>query len=500
MVHSGDVLEPSPAGMDPKAVRVTSQLALAVYAESLAERGHVTVIGDSSIGLGSLLVRLGARAVEVWDPDIERARGAAEHAARGVTVRPLSRDQPEVRDVDLVVVPDLGCFPDPADLLARVRRMVGGEGAAIVAAANRDGTANEGSPAFDYYELFDLVAREFDCARMIAQLPFYGVTLAELGDEDHSPAVSVDTQLAEMDRPPEVFIVLASQRDVRLDAYSIIELPPPPAPLRALVDNSDAGRRLQDLEALNGDLRARAAEGDRLAEAVAVLEKGLHERSEAVVELEAVLADRTRQVTQLSLELQQMRATAQAERSSAEAIEEIARRADRAEKRTVLLEMELQHTDARVDEHVRLEEALRERAAAVRLLEGELARRDQMIRELAGALEDTVAGGSSPAEENVDARDEENARLRGRLDALALELARREGEAQATVWKVAELERGLALGTTGTQQGGPGFGGQLSAALDEVDALRRALLQEHEARVRAESAGGPAAQSDDNSR
>jgi hypothetical protein len=40
----------------------------------------------------------------------------------------------------------------------------------------------------------------------------------------------------------------------------------------------------------------------------------------------------------------------------------------------------------------------------------------------------------------------------------------------------------------------------LSAALDEVDALRRALLQEHEARVRAESAGRPSAQGDDNSR
>jgi hypothetical protein len=423
-------------------------------------------------------------------------------------VRSLSRDQPEVRDVDLVVVPDLGCFAEPTDLLARMRRMVGSEGAAIVAAANRDGTANEGSSAFDYYELFDLVAREFDCVRMIAQLPFYGVTLAELGDEDHSPAVSVDTQLAETGRPPEVFIVLASQRDVRLDAYSIIELPPPPAALAALVHNSDAehasleeaGRRLRDLAALNSDLRVRAAEADRLAEAAAVFEKGLLDRSEAVAALEAVLADRTRQVAQLSLELEQVRATAEFERSSADEIEEITRRADAAEKRAVLLEMELQHADAHADEHVRLEEALRERASAVRLLDGELARRDQMIRELAGALEDAAAGGPPPAEENVDARDEENTRLRGRLDALALELARREGEAQATVWKVAELERGLAQGTTGTQHGGPGFGDQLSAALDEVDALRRALLQEHEARVRAESAGRPSAQGDDNSR
>jgi hypothetical protein len=142
---------------------------------------------------------------------------------------------------------------------------------------------------------------------------------------------------------------------------------------------------------------------------------------------------------------------------------------------------------------------LRERARAVRLLEGELARRDQMIRELASALEDAVATEQPPPDDAVDARDEENTRLRGRLDALALGLARREGEAQASVWRIAELERGLAHGVTATE-GGAGSGAQLSAALDEADALRRALVQEHEARVRAEAAGGASVASDDISR
>jgi hypothetical protein len=41
---------------------------------------------------------------------------------------------------------------------------------------------------------------------------------------------------------------------------------------------------------------------------------------------------------------------------------------------------------------------------------------------------------------------------------------------------------------------------QLSAALDEVEALRRALVQEHEARVRAEALGASGAVQEDNSR
>jgi|HubBroStandDraft_6_1064221.scaffolds.fasta_scaffold221231_2 hypothetical protein len=464
--------------MDPKAARVSSHLALAVYAESLAERGHVTVIGDSSLGLGPLLVRLGARAVEVWDPDGPRARSEAELAPSGVTVRWLSKVHAEATNVDLVVIPDLGCFSEPTEILARVRRMVGDEGAALVVAANRDVAANEGSRAFDYYELFDLVAKEFDCVRMIAQLPFHGVTLAELGEEDQSPTVNVDTQLADTTRSAEAFIALASQRDVRLDAYSIVELPAHPAPPASDTVSAGAREALEEaelrsraLETQNAELTARAADRDRLAEAVAALERVLLERSEAAEQLAVVLDDRTRKLAQV-------------------------------ERRTVVLEQELHRTDAQPDEHIRFEEALRERARAVQQLEAELARRDQMVRELAGALEEAAVAEHPVPEVACDEPDpdaEENARLRERLDSLALDLARREGEAHASAWKVAELERRLAQGTP-MMGNGPGPVAQLSAALDEVEALRRALVQEHEARVRAEALGASGAVQEDNSR
>jgi hypothetical protein len=198
--------------------------------------------------------------------------------------------------------------------------------------------------------------------------------------------------------------------------------------------------------------------------------------------------------------MDELRATvAEAGSLSASAVnEEVARRVE-AERRVAALEQELQRVDAQPEEHVRFEEALRERARAVRLLEAELSRRDQMVRELAGALEEAAASVPPSSDRGGDGADEENARLRERLDALALDIARREGEAHASAWKVTELERRLALGTP-TTENGPGPVTELSAALDEVDALRRALVQEHEARVRAEALGAPSTAQEDNSR
>jgi hypothetical protein len=83
----------------------------------------------------------------------------------------------------------------------------------------------------------------------------------------------------------------------------------------------------------------------------------------------------------------------------------------------------------------------------------------------------------------VAALTDDNARLQRKLDGLALDLARREADSQATAWKVAELERRLASSPSSSGRAAPAS----SDVLDQLDALRRALTQEHEARVRAES-------------
>jgi SAM-dependent methyltransferase len=463
--------------MDPSAVRVSPEHALAIYAEALVARGVVAVIGDASARMGDLLLRLGARAVHVWDPDVARALAQADLAPRGVTVRPLAREDLGRRDFDLALVPDLGLFDDPESLLSEVRRMVGEDGVALVAAANGEVAPRTEARAFDYYELFDLVAREFDYVRMIAELPFRGVALAELSDdEDPASGVSVDTQLGD-DGAPAMFVALASQRDVRLDPYAIVQLPS--------VASQETAEAAVIAEVAEGEVAARI-EAEEAREALA---RALNEHGAAVADLQGTLEERTRQVGVLSAQLKETNAAAQAGRlAAAEELDELIARVDRAERRSVALETELAQADAHSPDHARLEEVLRERAQVVRGLEDELKRRDRLVRDLAGALEEAT-GAPVPAAPLRDREADEAVRLRARLDALALDLARREGEAQASAWTIAELERRLAMAerAVAPPPGDSGAGEKLAAALDELDALRRALVQENEARRRAES-------------
>jgi hypothetical protein len=476
--------------------------ALAVYAESLAADRRVAVLGDSSVGLGERLLDLGARAVLLWDPDAERAAREAERAPYGVTVRALPADDAPVADprpgsVDLVMVTDLALFQDPQGLLSLVRRVVGDRGVALVAAANRD-VAPADERAFDYYELFDLVAAEFEEVRMVAQLPFVGVALAELGRDEEAPSVSVDTQLAESGRAPEAFVAVASWGGASLDPYVIVELPAAPPAREEAMDDEDnpalLARAQLEAQALQGQLeamRARLAQvEDASAAAVTAQAEQLGARAARMAELEQALADRAAQLAELSVEVEEMRSASEAGQVAAAQVEELALRADRAERTLSTLQPELARVgEAHAAEHVRFEEALKDRAHAIRGLEAELARRERMVRELVDALEES-AGRAAPAATD-DAMAQENLQLRQKLDALALQLAHRDGEAQAAAWTIAELERRAAQASARapapTLPPAGDLNHQLAAALDELDALRQAVAQEHAQRLRAES-------------
>ena len=118
--------------MTPNFVR-----ALAVLAEALIDGRRVLVVADSSLGLHTTLAELGARLVHVYDPDAERAMAQPPPTERGHVLRGLPEGDFEVRDgaFDLAFVPDLTITPDPAALLARLRRVVGNEGASASASA-----------------------------------------------------------------------------------------------------------------------------------------------------------------------------------------------------------------------------------------------------------------------------------------------------------------------------------------------------------------------------
>ena len=281
--------------------------ALCVYAEPLAARRRVVVVGDSSLGLDARLVDLGARTVHVYDPDAARAYANGQNAPRGVVVRELPAGEFDVREgaFDLAIVPDLGAIEDRASLILRVRRLVGPDGAAVIAAKSAANAmaASLGS-ALDYYEMYDLVALQFASVRMIGQVPFRGVALAELGESDEEPAVSVDTQLIEESDAPEVYVALAAQRDVRLEPYAIVQLPqdlrltaePPPsirvgpseADLAAALLRADvAEAHIEEQRTLVTRLAAEAERASRQGE----LEASLHDRTNKLKEAETRAGD-----------------------------------------------------------------------------------------------------------------------------------------------------------------------------------------------------------------
>ena len=484
----------------PPSTPVHPQQALAVYAEPLAAGRRVVVFADAAGGLAERLEELGADTVVLLTPgdDLEELRAAR---------------------FDLAIVPDLALFDDPAALLVCVRRVLGDTGAALIAAPNRDAAEAPDTGALDYYALFDLVAREFADVRMIAQLPFHGVALAEVGDEDESPAVSVDTQLADSDRAPEAFVALASQRGTSLDPYAIVELPAPTAPVldageldeaRARLDATSM--RLDETRAQLDGTRAELEDSRRQLEEERLRVQGLmalRAQAARAIELEHELGERARQLADLSSEVEEMRSAAEVGRIAAAQVDELAKRAERAERSErarASAEPELGlMIEAHAAELLAFEETLRERAQVVRQLELEVVRRERMVLDLVGALEEHAAH-APPAEtparpaESAAPRDgsieaaltAENAQLHRRLDALALELARRQGESQATAWTIAELERKLAAGVpsapaAAAPKDASAMPSRLAAALDELDALRHALAQEHDARTRAES-------------
>jgi SAM-dependent methyltransferase len=503
--------------------------ALAIYAEEHIQRGVIAVLGDASAGIGELALRLGARAVHVWDPDVDRALAAAGSAVLGLSVWPLVRPREDLtrRDFDVVIVSELGLFRDPAAVLSEVRRMVGQDGVAIVMARNPEA---EGGPdadpdvdaeraaahgrgaghakSFDYYELFDAVAAEFDFVRMVAQLPFRGVALVELGDgdaegesegRDPGAGVSVDTQLVDEGGPPDAFVAVASQRDTKMAPYAIVQLPAD-AGVGVGVGvgvgaAADAAEATAALAAAVAAAREDAAAAITAAESAAARAAAAAES--AITRLESTLAERTSQLAAFARELDETRAAAESARlTAAEELDELIARVDRAERKSVELAAALAasqasqanttHADSSAAEHEVLERTLRERAQVIRELEAEVLRRERLVRDLAGALEEASLA-SLPSLASFEAPPPA---LAARLDAMALELARRESEAQAAAWENEELKRRLAIAERGAPGPAPDAGhapAPSAAALDELDALRRALVQEHDARVRAES-------------
>jgi hypothetical protein len=423
--------------------------ALTVLAEALVAERRVIVVGDSLLNLQELATELGARMVHVYDPKLETP-------AKGARIFPLPEGDFDVRDgaFDLALVPDLANVPDAAGLLARLRRVVGDDGAVMCAAGNKDSDEGNG---LDYYELFDLVSLQFESVRMIAAMPFTGVTLAELGQDEVESAVRVDTQLAGDRPPPSAFVALASQSDVALDAYAVIELESAPAThaapdvARATEIEAELAQsrlRASYLEAQVDELtqakaaRSRAEEESRRALEALDDERGRASRLEREIDAlrqastQAPPPPPSRDITDLAEQLAETQIRASALEEGVDLAEKtiVAQRDRIAELESALSQAEEEKAVAppvdagsAEEEIATLEAKLEERGRRVAELEAEVSRREKLVKELVARLE------SGPAIIDDD--------LQRKLDELALLAARQQSELEARAWKIEELSR-----------------------------------------------------------
>lgn len=526
--------------------------ALLVYAEPLASGAYAVVVGDAESSVAEQLLEIGARSVHVFDPDARRAASASRSAPRGVTVHALAADL-EVRDgaFDLAVVPDLSLLEDPTRTLGRLRRAVAARGAVVAMARVRsdDAPANDdtvkpfaaevGDGSLEYAELYELFANEFEDVLLAGVVPFRGVVFAQLGTDDDAPAVSVDTRLASGDAP-EIFVVVArnanDDEQTALDPYAIVQLPEAAeivaeeprgfdaaavaaAQLRVGVlaaQLDEARENISLLDARSADMLTRleraTAERDsaltRAMELEVILSAAQHTMAaleRRLLEAEQGMLERDDQLAALSAELD-ARASLEGGAPSAEEIRAQAERAANAEAALALHVADLaQVVEAHTVETAGYEEQLRERARVIAGLERELGRRETLVKELIASLEESreSAGGdvvfeaatplAAVAPRRDPALEEEVVRLRAKLDELAGEVARREGELTARAWRISELEnergRRTAYGDPEMTRDDPDLRAdlerELARAQSEVDALRQALAQEHAARVAA---------------
>ena len=524
------------------------QDALLVYAEPLAENAYVLVIGDASSPVAERLLALGARGVQLYDPDPARAANAARNASVGVIVRPLVGEL-DVRDgsFDIAIIPDLAELDDARAVVTRLSRALARTGAVVAMGRARVEDAGElpfgnelGPAVLDYNELYDAFAGPFEEVTLAGVVPFSGVVFAELGGEE-APAVSVDTRFGQA-IAPTVFVVVASKQGPRaaLDPYAIVEIVP--AEMDQPTDASLALEAAFAAAQLKADLGASQLEAARerlivgdvqRVETAARLERAGLERDAALtraMELEAILAASQQQLAMLEQRvliaeqgaLQREEVVVvdyivppEPEPSSREASldeVEIAALLARVEETEGALALAIVELAAKTGELAQLAEVhgaeiagyeaqLQDRARVVAALETELARREQLVKELittvASVEEDggtpprtfeSAPAASLPPAPSSDRDPSELRELRARLDVLAAEVARRDGELTARAWRIQELEARLHDAKPARkprENGDPADA--LDRAHDEIDALRQALAQEHAARVAAES-------------
>jgi hypothetical protein len=456
-------------------------IALAAYAEALIDSRRVLVCGDATSDLATHLLARGARSVHVFDPDPARvAQATGTNTSKQLSFGELNESGLLLRDAafDAAIIENLASVGNIEFVLKAVSRALSARGAALIACANPEVTSpllqdpNAPQIAIDYYSLYDAVAEEFECVRMLGQTPFVGYAMADFAPEAE-PSPALDTGfLPSGAEEPEWFIALASENPVTLEEYAVVQLPFAQVLKQSNAANEshtlqssrsserrlrqrlatleDENRKLgrvtsahhdtdEELERLKRELarrdgwieelEARAAAADKRADQV---ESELEaEREKALDESEPTREKLQAQIKQLQQALEAARKELGSHSASEAQHEKELRRLRIRESE---LEEQLDAGDPELQRELeRLEAQLKERGQQLQKTSEDLRKLEQLSRSLLRELEEVRQSGVAEDAEQLSA-------LRSKLDELALKNASREADLVSMHWTVATLE------------------------------------------------------------
>ncbi|HYP78402.1 MAG TPA: hypothetical protein VER12_20660 [Polyangiaceae bacterium] len=452
-------------------------IALCAYAEPLASNRRVLVFGNSLGSLPLQLMERGARSIHVCDPDAVRvSEAAARNRSTQISFSSLADSDLSLQDsgFDLALIDNLAGY-DPLPLLRTAKRALASRGVAIVACPNpeaafpllRASSSDVAGTGLDYYALYDAVAAEFEHVRMLGQTPFVGYAIADFSASGE-PEPALDTSFVPGGaEEPDFFIALASNQEVRLDEFAVIQLPTrrvlrsiSPSPARAAaLPNEDVATKTREAELLRlnqwiKELESRAStaderadhseaelEGER-AKLEAEREKLEAERGKLEAERQASTALKVQHEKQLSAaraELEALRTQATTLRADASnKAAELARvTAALAERDRQLAEQVQKLEQGSSVELGEFERQLVERGNEVRRLEQDLRTAERTGRELVRELERRSSEQAKHANPELERA-----------------LAEREADLQAAAWTIESLSLRLELaGKPGAAEG-----------------------------------------------
>jgi hypothetical protein len=226
-----------------KALQPFPSIALGAFSEDLVTSRRVVIFGNALSGLAETLVERGARLVHVYDENPARvAEATARSTLTQVSFAPLGPGGIAARDgaFDVGFIDEVSQFATAASVVTRLRRALTARGVAFVSTVNPDkklmySVAPESANALEftlastekplsYYDLYDLVTREFDEVKMVGQTPFVGYALADFSPET-DVEFSIDTALVPGGaEEPEFFIAVCSHFPITTESFCVVQM------------------------------------------------------------------------------------------------------------------------------------------------------------------------------------------------------------------------------------------------------------------------------------